>query len=123
MVQKEVAARLTGKVCTKEYGRLTVMISAFMDIETCFNISPDVFVPKPKVHSTIIRLIKKQKPLIRDNQFILLEKIVWAAFSQRRKMLRNTLKGFHFDQRVVKEINFERRPETLTIQEFVKLLK
>jgi len=123
MVQKEVAARLTGKVCTKEYGRLTVMISAFMDIETCFNISPDVFVPKPKVHSTIIRLIKKQKPLIRDNQFILLEKIVWAAFSQRRKMLRNTLKGFRFDQKVVKEINFERRPETLTIQEFVKLLK
>ena len=123
MVQKEVAARLTGKVCTKEYGRITVMISAFMDIETCFNISPDVFVPKPKVHSTIIRLIKKQKPLIRDNQFILLEKIVWAAFSQRRKMLRNTLKGFRFDQRVVKEINFERRPETLTIQEFVSLLK
>ena len=123
MVQKEVAARLTGKVCTKEYGRITVMISAFMDIETCFNISPDVFVPKPKVHSTIIRLIKKQKPLIRDNQFILLEKIVWAAFSQRRKMLRNTLKGFRFDPRVVKEINFERRPETLTIQEFVKLLK
>ena len=123
MVQKEVAARLTGKVCTKEYGRLTVMISAFMDIETCFNISPDVFVPKPKVNSTIIRLIKKQKPLIQDNQFILLEKIVWAAFSQRRKMLRNTLKGFRFDQRVVKEINFERRPETLTIQEFVKLLK
>ena len=104
MVQKEVAARLTGKVCTKEYGRITVMISAFMDIETCFNISPDVFVPKPKVHSTIIRLIKKQKPLIQDNQFILLEKIVWAAFSQRRKMLRNTLKGFRFDQKIVKEI-------------------
>jgi len=66
----------------------------------------------------------KNYRLTNDSQkFILLEKIVWAAFSQRRKMLRNTLKGFRFDQKVVEEINFERRPETLTIQEFVKLLK
>ena len=123
MVQKEVAVRMTGEICTKNYSRLTVMINAFVDVKICLNVSPDVFVPKPKIFSAIVRLTKKQKPLINDNQFVLLERVVRTAFSQRRKMLRNTLKGFNFDPRTVKEIDFERRPETLTVQEFVKLIE
>ena len=122
MVQKEVAARLTGKVGTKAYGRLTVMIGAFMDVEICFNISPNVFVPKPKVESSIIRLVKKSKPLIRDNQFDQFEKIVFSGFSKRRKMLRNSLRELNFNQQIQAEIDFKRRPETLSVQEFVKLL-
>ena len=122
MVQKEVAARLTGKVGTKAYGRLTVMIGAFMDVEICFNISPNVFVPKPKVESSIIRLVKKSKPLIRDNQFDQFEKIVFSGFSKRRKMLRNSLREWSFNQQIQAEIDFKRRPETLSVQEFVKLL-
>ena len=122
MVQKEVAARLTGKVGTKAYGRLTVMIGAFMDVEICFNISPNVFVPKPKVESSIIRLVKKSKPLIRDDQFDQFEKIVFSGFSKRRKMLRNSLRELNFNQQIQEEIDFKRRPETLSTQEFVKLL-
>ena len=123
MVQKEMAERLTGKVGTKAYSRLTVMIGAFIDVKICFNISPNVFIPIPKVESSIIRLVKKPKPLIRDNQFKRFEKIVQSAFSQRRKMLRNSLKEFNFHLKIQEEIDFRRRPETLLIQEFVKLLQ
>ena len=123
MVQKEMAERLTGKVGTKAYSRLTVMIGAFMDVKICFNISPNVFIPKPKVESSIIRLVMKPKPLIRDDQFKRFEKIVQSAFSQRRKMLRNSLKEFNFHLKIQEEIDFRRRPETLLIQEFVKLLQ
>ena len=123
MVQKEMAERLTGRVGTKAYGRLTVMIGVFMDVKICFNISPNVFIPKPKVESSIIRLVMKPKPLIRDDQFKQFEKIVQSAFSQRRKMLRNSLKEFSFHLKIQEEIDFRRRPETLLIQEFVKLLQ
>ena len=123
MVQKEMAERLTGRVGTKAYGRLTVMIGVFIDVKICFNISPNVFIPKPKVESSIIRLVMKPKPLIRDDQFKQFEKIVQSAFSQRRKMLRNSLKEFNFHLKIQEEIDFRRRPEALLIQEFVKLLQ
>jgi len=123
MVQKEMAERLTGKVGTKAYGRLTVMIGVFIDVKICFNISPNVFIPKPKVESSIIQLVKKPKPLIRDDQFKRFGKIVQSAFSQRRKMLRNSLKEFDFHLKIQEKIDFSRRPETLLIQEFVKLLQ
>ena len=57
MVLKEMADRLTGEVGTKSYGRLTVMIGAFLNVETRFTIPPDVFIPKPKVKSAIIKLV------------------------------------------------------------------
>ena len=66
---------------------------------------------------------KKPKSLIRDNQFKQFEKIVKSAFSQRRKMLRNSLKEFNFHLDIQEEIDFRRRPETLLIHEFVKLLQ
>ncbi len=119
MVQKEVADRLTAEVGTKSYGRLTVMTSAFMDIGQCFSIPPEVFIPRPRVDSAIIRLSNKQNPLIENNRFNRFESLVKAAFSSRRKMLRNTLKGFDIDPNT---IDLSRRPETLTVEEFIKLL-
>ena len=89
MVQKEMASRLTGQVGTKSYGRLTVMTGAFLDIEKCFNIPPEVFVPRPKVDSAFIKITKKVKANINDEQFDKFEKLVKAAFSKRRKMLQN----------------------------------
>ena len=59
MVQKEVANRLVAKVSTKSYGRLTVMVGAYIDIKSKFIIPPDVFIPKPKVDSAFIHLTKK----------------------------------------------------------------
>ncbi|MEE8335208.1 MAG: 16S rRNA (adenine(1518)-N(6)/adenine(1519)-N(6))-dimethyltransferase RsmA [Candidatus Neomarinimicrobiota bacterium] len=121
MVQQEMAQRLAAPVGTKIYGRLTVMTRAYMDINICFSIAPEVFVPRPKVFSAIIRLNKKSRPLISEKYFSRFEKIVKAAFSQRRKMLRNSLNGFGFYDTIQKEIDFTRRPETLSVEEFVHL--
>ena len=122
MVQKEMALRLTGKVGTKSYGRLTVMTGAFLDIEKCFNIPPEVFVPRPKVDSAFIKITKKVTPIINDEQFNKFEKLVKAAFSKRRKMLQNSLSGFNISQSVKDKIDFTRRPETLSISEFAELI-
>ena len=123
MVQKEMAERLTGEVGTKSYGRLTVMIGAFLNVKTCFTIPPDVFIPKPKVKSAIIKLVKRHDPLIEDKYYERFEKIVAAAFSRRRKMLRNTLSDFGLPEEIQKKIDFTRRPETLSISEFSELAK
>ena len=122
MMQKEVAQRLTATINTKAYGRLTVVIGAYLNIDYCFTIKPDVFIPKPKVDSAIVHLTKKNPPLIDDNKYERFNKIVSTAFSQRRKMLRNTLKGWDIPKNKIDEIDFTRRPENLTIDEFVSLV-
>jgi len=122
MMQKEVAERLSAVVGTKAYGRFTVVTGAYLNMEYCFTIPPDVFIPKPKVDSAIIRFTKKENPLISDEKYIRFNKLVSAAFSQRRKMLRNTLKGWDIHPDLQEQINFNRRPETLTIEEFVTLV-
>jgi len=122
MMQKEVAKRLTSKVGTKSYGRLTVVAGAFLDFEYCFTIPPDVFIPKPKVESAFVRFTKKKHPLIDDENYTRFNKLVASAFSQRRKMLRNTLKGWDISIDLKEKIDFNRRPETLTIKEFASLV-
>ena len=122
MMQKEVAERLSAVVGTKAYGRFTVVTGAYLNMEYCFTIPPDVFIPKPKVDSAIIRFTKKEEPLISDDKYMRFNKLVSAAFSQRRKMLRNTLKGWDIHPDLQEQINFNRRPETLTIEEFVTLV-
>ena len=122
MLQKEVADRLIAEVGTKQYSRLTVIVGVYINIELCFKIAPDVFYPKPKVESAIVRMTKKKNPIISDSEFLKFNRVVKAAFSKRRKMLRNSLSGFDISEKVKKEIDFTRRPETLSIDEFAKLL-
>jgi len=122
MVQKEVAHRLIAKVGTKEYSRLTVVAGAYLDVDYCFTIPPTVFIPKPKVDSAFIRFTKKRNALIEDHKYIRFNKLVRAAFNQRRKMLRNSLGSWDISDQVKEKINFSRRPETLTVQEFASLV-
>ena len=122
MVQKEVAHRLIAKVGTKEYSRLTVVVGAYLDVDYCFTIPPTVFIPKPKVDSAFIRFTKKRNALIEDHKYIRFNKLVRAAFNQRRKMLRNSLGSWDISDQVKEKINFSRRPETLTVQEFVSMV-
>ena len=123
MVQKEVANRLVAKTSTKAYGRLTVVVGAYINIEAMFSIPPDVFIPKPKVESAFIHLTKKAKPLIDDKNYIQFNKIVLSAFNQRRKMLKNSMKSWDFSDQIIKNIDFTRRPETLSIKEFASLVE
>ena len=122
MMQKEVAERLSAVVGTKAYGRFTVVTGAYLNMEYCFTIPPDVFIPKPKVDSAIIRFTKKENPLISDEKYMRFNKLVSSAFSQRRKMLRNTLKAWNFTDSVKERIDFTRRPESLTIEEFASMV-
>jgi len=123
MTQKEVAQRLTAKVGTKAYGRLTVVVGAYLNVDYRFTIPPDVFVPKPKVDSAFIRLTKKKQSLIKDEDYVKFTKIVAAAFNQRRKMLRNSMKSWNFSKLVKEKIDFSRRPESLSVEEFALLVK
>ena len=122
MMQKEVAERLASKINTKAYGRLTVVTSAYLNFEYCFTIKPDVFIPKPKVESAIMRFTKKSEPLIQDEKYLKFNKLVATAFSQRRKMLRNTLKGWDISEDIKNKIGFDRRPESLTVEEFISMV-
>tara|TARA_Y100001978_G_C23657829_1_gene416993 strand:+ start:591 stop:1367 length:777 start_codon:yes stop_codon:yes gene_type:complete len=122
MMQREVAERLCAKVGTKAYGRLTVVVGAYINVKHCFTIKPDVFIPKPKVESAIVKFSKKEKVLIDDKKYVRFNKLVSAAFSQRRKMLRNTLRGWDISKEVKERIDFTRRPESLTISEFASMV-
>ena len=120
MVQKEVAQRLTATIGTKDYSRVTVMTSLFFDIEICFSISPNVFLPKPKVQSAFISITKR---LDFDQKNVNVKKfsqVVRMAFNQRRKMLRNSLSTLTIDSDKC-NIDFTRRPEQLTVDEFIDI--
>ena len=120
MVQKELAQRLTAKIGTKDYSRLTVMTSLYFDIKICFLISPNVFLPKPKVQSAFIEIIKKENSYHNDINLKLFDQIVRMAFNQRRKMLRNSLSSLEIDVKNC-AIDFTKRPEQLSIEDFIEI--
>tara|TARA_A100001037_G_scaffold306817_1_gene356084 strand:+ start:7779 stop:8549 length:771 start_codon:yes stop_codon:yes gene_type:complete len=122
MMQKEMAERLSAEVGTKAYGRLSVVVGAYLNVKYCFSISPDVFIPKPKVESAIVRFTKKEAPIVPDEKYKKFNKLVTTAFSQRRKMLRNTLKSWNIPKEIQNKIDFTRRPETLTVEEFASMV-
>ena len=121
MVQREVARRLCAYAGDTNYGRLSAMTALALNIEFLFDVSPAAFNPRPKVHSTVLRLTPKQNPLrVRDSAQ--LEKIVRAAFQQRRKTLRNALAGLvaaHQFDRAGVDPNL--RPQQLTPQHYIAL--
>ena len=125
MLQKEVVERIVAKNSEKSYGRLAVMINFLCKTRMVFKVNKSVFTPPPKVTSAIVEIIPREKPLA-DCDFTKLGKIAATAFSQRRKMLRSSLKSVfkQADQTLTNcDINPELRAENLTIEEFCKLAK
>ena len=120
MVQKEVAQRLTASIGTKDYSRVTVMTSLFFDIEICFSISPNVFLPKPKVQSAFISITKRSDFDQKNVNVKKFSQVVRMAFNQRRKMLRNSLSTLTINSDKC-NIDFTRRPEQLTVDEFIDI--
>ena len=92
MFQKEVAQRLVAAPGGRDYGRLSVAVQWRCHTELLFDIPPSAFVPPPKVTSTVVRLVPRQRPLC-DAEPRILEKVTAAAFGQRRKMLRASLRS------------------------------
>jgi 16S rRNA (adenine1518-N6/adenine1519-N6)-dimethyltransferase len=92
MFQKEVAQRLAAAPRTKAYGRLSVLTQWLCEVRMLFDIPPRAFVPPPKVTSTVVQLVPRQAPLA-PCRMAYLERVTAAAFGQRRKMLRSSLKS------------------------------
>lgn len=120
MFQKEVADRVCAPHGNKVYGVISILIQAYYDCEYLFKVSPGSFNPPPKVMSAVIRLKRKEKMDLACDPS-LFKSIVKISFNQRRKMLRNTLKSFIKDDEVLKEALFSKRPEQLSVEDFVSL--
>ncbi len=122
MLQKEVVDRMVAAPGGKDYGRLSVMLQWGAKVEKLFNVAPGAFRPPPKVDSSIVRLTPYAVPTVQVNDPQRFAQIVKAAFSQRRKVLRNTLKGLVVPETMERlGINPGRRAETLTLSEFAAL--
>lgn len=120
MFQKEVAQRVAAKEGNKVYGVLSVLVQAFYEVEYLFDVSEQCFNPPPKVKSGVIRLLPRKTPLELTNEkkFFLLVK---TAFNQRRKTLRNAVKGL-FDAAILEDELFNKRAEQLTVEQFAGLI-
>jgi 16S rRNA (adenine1518-N6/adenine1519-N6)-dimethyltransferase len=125
MFQKEVAERIASPPGSKKYGILSVLLKAWFDIEFLFTVNESVFYPPPKVKSAVIRLQRNQvKKLDCDEEFFFL--IVKTAFNQRRKTLRNALKGMiPAGKKPMKGIQalLAKRAEQLGVADFVELVR
>ena len=119
MLQKEVTDRIVAKHGSKTYGRLSVMMQTFFEVESMFTVPKESFDPKPKIESAILYLKTRTKPLTENIE--LLEKIVKVSFSQRRKTLKNCLKSILNQEQT--EIDLSQRAEMLSIENFITLMK
>lgn len=119
MFQKEVAERIVSPPGSKVYGILSVLVQAFYEVEYLFDVPPESFNPPPKVMSGVIRLKRRrdQPEMVSEKKLFTLVK---AAFNQRRKMLRNSLKSL-FEPDVLADELFNKRAEQLTIDQFAAL--
>ncbi|APD06659.1 16S rRNA (adenine(1518)-N(6)/adenine(1519)-N(6))-dimethyltransferase [Flavobacteriaceae bacterium UJ101] len=121
MFQKEVAERAAAKHGNKTYGVLSVLVQAYYDVEYLFTVHENVFNPPPKVKSGVMRMVRKEEPLGCDDQ--LFKTIVKAGFNQRRKTIRNSLKGLGIPDSLKEHKFLTLRPEQLSVQDFVELTK
>ena len=133
MIQKEVAERIASRPGKKAYGILSVLLQAYYDIEYLFTVHEHVFNPPPKVKSAVIRMTRnKRRQLDCDEE--LFKTVVKTAFNQRRKQMRNSLRGLiEISPQPSPEGNGEkeerlewfltRRPEQLSVDEFIELTK
>lgn len=119
MFQKEVAQRVAAKEGSKTYGVISVLVQAFFKVEYLFEVSERSFTPPPKVKSAVIRLLPLEKLVdMKDEQSFF--KLVKTAFNQRRKTLRNAVKGL-FEPEILKQEIFNKRAEQLSVEQFGEL--
>ncbi len=122
MLQKEVVDRICAEPGSKKYGRLSVMMQYYCATEHLFDVPPESFEPRPKVMSSIVRLVPHPQPPVLIDSVTSLNTVVTTAFSQRRKTLRNALKKLIHDTDITTlNIDPSARAETLSLQNFAAL--
>jgi len=124
MVQKEVGDRFKAKPSTKEYNSLSIYLNYYFDVKKILDVSKNVFIPKPNVDSIVVEFIKKETLYELKNKNIFF-KLVKDSFTQKRKTIRNNLKGYNLEkvEEVLKKYNFDLsvRAEQLPIEVFVDI--
>ena len=123
MFQKEVAERIVAKPGSKNYGRLSILTNWLTESSKLFDVPSEAFIPRAKVMSSVIQLTPLAKPLY-DVSFESLEKITQMAFSQKRKMLKTSLKKIN-GEKILNDLNISPnlRPENLSVIDFCKIAK
>ncbi len=120
MLQKEVVQRMVAPPGGKDYGRLSVMLQWRYQMEMLFIVPPTAFDPPPKVDSAIVRMRPIASPLACEQAR--LEQVVTQAFSQRRKVIRNSLSSLFTEQQLIAAgIDPQARPETISLEQYVAL--
>ena len=122
MVQKEVAERITAKINTKNYGRLSIMVNLNNDVKKLLNVKPSSFIPRPKVDSTVIKISPKNKDININTEIF--ENIVKTCFSQRRKKVKNNLDQLNINTISLLElsnIDPDIRAENIDIEGFIRI--
>jgi len=117
-----VVTRLAAVPREKNYGRLSVMVQYYCKVQPLFQVPPSAFKPAPKVESAIVRLLPYPELPYPADDLQLLSRLVRTCFQQRRKTIRNTLKlMLKTEQLEQLDIDLTRRPETLSVEDFVQL--
>ena len=122
MLQAEVVERMVAKAGSSDFSRLSVMLQARYDMEQVLEVPPEAFDPQPKVNSAVIRMIPRRDFTLTDVQWSSLEKVVAAAFSQRRKMLRTNLSAFA-DRLSLTEIELKARAQDISVDRYIEWAK
>lgn len=122
MLQKEVVERMVASPSSSSYGRLSVMLQYCFDMQLVLKVPAEAFHPAPKVESAIVYMVPLQQPRLMAEDEILFSQIVTAAFSQRRKTLRNTLGAFlNPDTFKALAIDPKLRAENLTVMQYINI--
>ena len=120
MFQREMAARVVAPPGNKTYGVISVLVQAYYEGDYLFTVKKGCFQPPPKVTSAVIRLSRKTNQTLGCDHR-LFRRVVKQAFSQRRKMLRNTMKSLVPKSDFLQDKFLQQRPEQLSVEEFVQL--
>jgi 16S rRNA (adenine1518-N6/adenine1519-N6)-dimethyltransferase len=121
MLQKEVVQRIAAGPCTKDYGRLSVMLQWRYHIEPVLDVPPEAFEPPPRVDSAVVRMLPWPQPAAVDRA--MLEALVASAFSQRRKLLRHSLGRWLDERGFAGTFDLQRRGEEVPVAEYVALAR
>lgn len=127
MIQKEVAERINAGPGSKDYGAITLLVQYYCDTEILRSVPPSAFIPRPKVDSTVIRLLKLPEPRAKVDDEKLFFRIIRQSFNMRRKTLFNGLRALGYSKELIEEvfelvgIDMKARGETLSVAQFADL--
>tara|TARA_B100001057_G_scaffold347935_1_gene349247 strand:+ start:1909 stop:2697 length:789 start_codon:yes stop_codon:yes gene_type:complete len=125
MFQKEVANRIVSKVNDTNYGRLSILLNWRLEVKKVFDVSPNCFLPKPKVESSLLHFIpKKDFFIVKKSKN--LEMVTRVFFNQRRKMIKNPFKNLFTNYEEISEklgLNLRLRPQNLSLENYCNIVK